>query len=53
MEYASKYNADIKNLINLGTDPFKGADGNDKILRPIPSSALDANKANMPQNPGY
>jgi hypothetical protein len=52
-EYASKYNSDIKNLINLGTDPFKGADGNDKILRPIPSSALDANKADMPQNPGY
>jgi len=53
IEYASKYNADIKNLINLGTDPFKGADGNDKVLRPIPSSALDANKADMPQNPGY
>ncbi|HWR99923.1 MAG TPA: RagB/SusD family nutrient uptake outer membrane protein, partial [Prolixibacteraceae bacterium] len=52
-EYASKYNSDIKSLISLGTDPFKGADGNDKILRPIPSSALDANQADMPQNPGY
>lgn len=52
-EYASKYNSDIKNLIGLGNDPFKGPDGKDKILRPIPSSALEANKANMPQNPGY
>lgn len=52
-EYASKYNSDIKSLIGLGTDPFKGSDGKDKILRPIPSSALDANQANMPQNPGY
>ncbi len=52
-EYASKYNADIKSLIGLGTDPFKGPDGKDKILRPLPSSALDANKADMPQNPGY
>ncbi len=52
-EYASKYNVDIKSLIALGTDPFKGADGNDKILRPIPSTALDANKATVKQNPGY
>lgn len=52
-EYASMYNSDIKNLINLGIEPFKGIDGKDKILRPLPSTALDANKANMPQNPGY
>lgn len=52
-EYASKYNSDIKNLINLGTEPFKGPDGKDKILRPIPSTALEANQAKMPQNPGY
>src|SRR5690606_21774565 len=31
-EYASKYNSDIKTLIALGTDPFIGADGKDKIL---------------------
>lgn len=52
-EYASLYNSNIKSLIDLGTDPFKGTGGFDKILRPIPSSALDANKADIQQNPGY
>ncbi len=44
-----KYNLELQNDPNR----FVGQDGNDKILRPIPQSAIDRNKANIQQNPGY
>lgn len=53
-EFCNKYNYDIKAL--GGADAvFKGQDGNDKIYRPIPQSAIDLNDAlsNEDQNPGY
>jgi starch-binding outer membrane protein, SusD/RagB family len=34
-------------------DAFEGSDGAQKILRPIPQAALDLNKAEIEQNPGY
>jgi hypothetical protein len=48
------YNRDIRTLFGTGVDPFTGANGIDKILRPIPQSEIDANaSANFPQNPAY
>jgi hypothetical protein len=32
---------------------LKGADGKYKILRPIPQAAIDLNKAEITQNPGF
>ncbi|WP_300725542.1 RagB/SusD family nutrient uptake outer membrane protein [uncultured Bacteroides sp.] len=46
-EYAIKYNPDI-----TSEDQYKGVDGQDKILRPIPLSAIELNSA-LTQNPGY
>lgn len=48
VEYASKYNPNI-----LSADFFKGTDGQNKILRPIPLSAILLNHAKIQQNPGY
>ena len=48
------FNRDIKALFDSGVDPFSGANGVDKILRPIPQSEIDANQsANFQQNPAY
>jgi starch-binding outer membrane protein, SusD/RagB family len=48
------YNRDIKALFATGVDPFAGANGIDKILRPIPQAEIDANSSkNFPQNPAY
>lgn len=50
-EFCGKYNYDIKKIgVNVA---FKGLDGLDKILRPIPQDAIDLNEAEITQNPGY
>lgn len=48
IEYAVKYNPNI-----IGAEYFKGVDGQNKILRPIPLSAINLNHAKVEQNPGY
>ncbi|HCO66400.1 MAG TPA: RagB/SusD family nutrient uptake outer membrane protein, partial [Dysgonomonas sp.] len=48
IEYCVKYNPEI-----TGEDFFKGTDGQNKILRPIPRDAIDLNHADVQQNPGY
>ncbi len=48
IEYVTKYQEDEINLNNL-----KGVDGKYKILRPIPNAAIDLNKAEIAQNPGF
>lgn len=48
IEYFTAYNED-----NVPANNLKGADGNYKILRPIPQAAIDLNKAEITQNPGY
>ncbi len=53
MEYTKQRNPDIKLLTDKGTDPFLGANGNFKILRPIPLSAISLDSENYPQNPAY
>ncbi|WP_407430199.1 RagB/SusD family nutrient uptake outer membrane protein [Arcticibacter sp.] len=54
VERAKRLNRDIKtNWVDQGIDPFVGADGKLKILRPIPTTALDLNNADIAQNPGY
>jgi hypothetical protein len=48
------YNRDIKtNWYDKGIDPFAGVGGAFKILRPIPSRAIDLNAGAFAQNPGY
>ena len=53
MERTKLYNRDIRNWYNRGIDPFSGAGGAFKILRPIPSRALILNEGDFAQNPGY
>lgn len=53
MEYTRERNPDIKLLYDSGIDPFLGVDGNLKILRPIPLSAISLDDGEYPQNPGY
>ncbi|HLR25806.1 MAG TPA: RagB/SusD family nutrient uptake outer membrane protein [Fodinibius sp.] len=48
-----EYNPQIKSLNESGSNPFEGAGGNYKILRPIPQSALSLDSGNYPQNPAY
>lgn len=48
VEYCVKYNPDVPSA-----DYFKGTDGQNKILRPIPLAAINLNQAPMKQNPGY
>lgn len=48
----------ITNVLKYQEDPImesnlKGSDGKYKILRPIPQSAIDLNKAEITQNPGF
>ena len=50
VERVMQYNKDVRNI----PDPFKGIDGQNKILRPIPQEALNLNaNKDFPQNPGY
>lgn len=53
MEYTKERNPDIKALFDSGADPFLGANGNYKILRPIPLSAISLDSGDYPQNPAY
>ena len=53
MEYTKTRNPDIKALVDQGIDPFLGAGGNFKILRPIPLSAISLDSGDYPQNPAY
>lgn len=48
-----KYNRNIQAWFNQGINPFKGANGQLKLLRPIPQSAIDLNHTTIKQNPGY
>jgi len=47
------YNREIRNWFDQGINPFMGPDGQLKILRPIPASALLLNEGEYAQNPGY
>lgn len=53
MEYTQMRNPDIKTLFDGGVNPFLGANGNYKILRPIPLSAIALDSGEYPQNPAY
>jgi starch-binding outer membrane protein, SusD/RagB family len=53
MDRTRLYNRDIRNWYNRGIDPFQGAGGAFKILRPIPSRALLLNEGAFEQNPGF
>jgi hypothetical protein len=53
MEYCKEYNPQIQALYNTGSNPFLGANGNYKILRPIPLSAISLDAGTYPQNPAY
>lgn len=53
MEYTKLRNPDIKALYDSGVDPFLGAGGHYKILRPIPLSAIALDSEDYPQNPAY
>lgn len=54
IERTRTLNRDIKtNWFDQGVNPFLGPDGQAKILRPIPTAALDLNNADVAQNPGY
>ena len=48
VDYVTLYNPDVPSSGNM-----KGADGNFKILRPIPQDAIGLNSATITQNPGY
>lgn len=49
IEYCIAYNNDIGGDESV----FKGNDGNQKLYRPIPQSAIDLNTADVEQNKGY
>lgn len=54
VERTKLYNRDIKtNWFDKGINPFLGAGGQLKLLRPIPSKAIDLNAGEFAQNPGY
>ncbi|HYH55933.1 MAG TPA: RagB/SusD family nutrient uptake outer membrane protein, partial [Anseongella sp.] len=53
MERTRLYNPEIKALYDSGIDPFLGAGGHYKILRPIPLSAIALDSEEYPQNPAY
>lgn len=53
MERTKLYNPEIKGIFDSGTDPFLGANGEYKILRPIPLSAISLDDGDYPQNPAY
>ena len=49
VERAVRYNPDLEG----DESQFRGPDGQLKLLRPIPQSAIDANSSAITQNPGY
>ncbi|WP_187261592.1 RagB/SusD family nutrient uptake outer membrane protein [Pontibacter beigongshangensis] len=53
MERNKKYNPQVIELVNMGVEPFQGANGHYKILRPIPLSAIALDAGVYPQNPAY
>ena len=54
VERTKIYNRDIKtNWFDKGINPFSGVGGQLKLLRPIPSRAIDLNGGPFAQNPGY
>ncbi|GAB3649419.1 RagB/SusD family nutrient uptake outer membrane protein [Echinicola sediminis] len=53
MEYTRDRNPDIRTIYASGTDPFRGANNEFKILRPIPLSAISLDAGDYPQNPAY
>jgi hypothetical protein len=53
IERTQLYNPEIKAIFDAGNDPFMGANGNYKILRPIPLSAIALDAGDYPQNPAY
>ena len=54
VERTRLYNRDIKaNWFDKGINPFAGVGGALKLLRPIPSRAIDLNAGSFAQNPGY
>ncbi|WP_029289126.1 RagB/SusD family nutrient uptake outer membrane protein [Pedobacter sp. R20-19] len=54
VERTRLYNRDIKtNWFDKGINPFSGVGGQLKLLRPIPSRAIDLNGGPFAQNPGY
>lgn len=53
VERDSLYNRNVQAWFNQGINPFKGSDGQLKLLRPIPQSAVDLNHTTVKQNPGY
>jgi hypothetical protein len=54
IERNNLYNTPVRQkYFENGIDAFLGADGEQKILRPIPQAALDLNAGDVEQNPGY
>ncbi|PMD92525.1 RagB/SusD family nutrient uptake outer membrane protein [Siphonobacter sp. BAB-5405] len=53
MTRARMYNKDVRKWFDNGIDPFMGAGNQPKLLRPIPTRALDLNQGAFAQNPGY
>lgn len=54
VERNEKYNTPLKKkYTDNNIDAFLGTDGNRKLLRPIPQNAIDLNRAEVAQNPGY
>ena len=48
------HNRSIREWFNAGINPFEGVNGELKLLRPIPTIALQLNQAeSIAQNPGY
>lgn len=54
VERNNLYNTPVRQkYFENGIDAFAGTNGEQKILRPIPQSALDLNAEEISQNPGY
>ena len=53
MERTRLYNPEVKSLYDAGIDPFLGANGHYKILRPIPITVIMLDDGVYPQNPAY
>lgn len=54
IERNNLYNTPLKTrYADNGVNAFEGADGKLKLLRPIPQTAIDLNRAKVTQNPGY
>lgn len=53
IERNKMYNPQVIQLVETGVDPFIGANGNLKILRPIPLSVIALDSEEYPQNSAY